>query len=348
MNTPALFHPARLVAFCGALGFAFATPAAAQTVTTVPVGVMTYAIPAGTPAAPSLTAISFQLYDQTPPNQGIGNGAVGQITADSTTKTTLINVANGGWVAGALSSNLAPYLLRITSGAKEGKFYRITANTATTLTISGMNSFDLGTTFQIVSAETLENFFVGTNALLGGSSAAESDVVYLFQGGSWVGYYFNTTNSRWLKTSGRSLSTDNFGSMMLHPESGLMIQRKGAALSLVYAGTVPNNQFNASIPNSGGFVTNSGFPVDTTLGSLALDLKLSGWVKSAQPLSADRVSLFQGGSWVSYYNNGTTWRKVSGRAADESGVKIAAGTSIIITKIGAAANSSDLIIVKPF
>jgi hypothetical protein len=347
MITSTKLNLAGVAALCVGLGFA-SLASAQTTVTTVPVGVMTYTIPAGTTAAPSLTAASLQLYDQTPPTQGIGSGVIGSIASDAVTQTTVINVANGGWIAGALSSNSAPYLLRITSSAKEGKFYLIKANTATSLTIAGINSLDVGTSFQLVSAETLENFFVGANALLGGTSAAVSDTVYLFQGGSWVGYYFNTTSAHWLKTTGRSLPTDNYGPTLLQPEAGFMIQRKAAAINLVYTGTVPNNQFNATIPNSGSTVTNYGFPVDTTLGSLALDSKIVGWVKSSQSINADLVSLFLGGSWVSYYNNGVTWNKVSGRASDESGTKIAAGTPIVISKKGAVANSSDLIIIKPF
>jgi uncharacterized protein (TIGR02597 family) len=350
MNTPALFHPARLVAFCGALGFAFATPAAAQTVTTVPVGVMTYAIPAGTPAAPSLTAISFQLYDQTPPSQGIGNGIIGAITLNTATLRTEITVTDANWISGALASSSAPYLIRITSGASSGKFFQVTANTSTNLTIPGVNQsgsgFAVGDSFQLIAAETLASFFTGSNALIGGTSASTSDIVYLFEGGSWVGYYRNTSTAtpQWLKAVGRSANSDN---IILHPEKGFVIQRKSAALNLVLSGVVPNDNFNAPIMNSGSTVTNSGFPVDYKLGTLGLESKL-GLIKNASASNADLVSIFQGGSWVSYYHTGSVWKKSVGRSSDEGSVLIAAGTPIIITKRGALANTTNLVINKPY
>ena len=84
---------------------------------------------------------------------------IGQRAAkiESFTATTITRSA-GGWT-GNLASPAAPWAVRLTSGAAAGKLYDISANTATTLTLSGATLTTLGVatgdSFELVALDNL-------------------------------------------------------------------------------------------------------------------------------------------------------------------------------------------------
>lgn len=325
-----------------ALFTTLAACAFAQTATTTPVGFMKFTIAGGTPTAPATTAISVPLHDVGGVS-GLSSGAISAIGA------TTITVNSAGWTAGALSVAAIPYAVCIKSGVGEGATLKITANTDSVLTVEVASLSSLGVVagdrFEIIPLDTLWTFF-GSNTLLGGTSATDADVVYLSSGGAWVGYYFNTSRGFWVRTTGAT--SINRNDTTLQPASGILIERRAAATEIVATGTVPSMKYRASVANSGNTLIHSGFPTDVTLGSLAVETLLPGWVSNSSAVTADWLYVMQAGAWVSYYNNGAHWRRTTGPDVDRSTVSIPAGSPILLFKKGTAVGATDLNRALPY
>ena len=316
----------------------------AQTATTVPVGAMTFTVAGGSVAVPSTTVISVPLHEEATLTSGVSTGVIASYTG------SVITVTNAGWTPAELASTTTPFMLQLKSGAGEGRFLPITANTNATVTVSGVDlateGVAAGDSFKIIPVDTLNTLF-GSTTLQGGSSPASSDLVYLFEGGAWVGYYYNTTKNFWVKTPG---PVTNKNDTVLKPDSGFMITRKGSSLLISFIGTVPSSKFKTTVVNAGSTLISTGFPVDTTIAGLSLDTKLAGWVKSSTAASADSVSIFSGGGWISYYYDPAKgfWRKTSGPATNQGSTPIPAGTLVLITKKGATAGTSSVTLPIPY
>jgi hypothetical protein len=338
MNSTPKFRYNRLIALCATLGFACL--ASAQTsVTTTPVGAMTYSIAPGTGTSRVTTAFTIPLSD-TPLAAGITKGIIASRTS------TTVTVTNAGWVAGALSASTAPYQLRITSGGAAGAFLAITANTTNTLTVSG---YDLSTMaavgdgFEIIPVDTLDSLF-GATTLVGGSTSASADIVYLGSN-TQTGYYYNTTLGRWVLVTGLS---SNKGAVQIPFSAAISISRlANIATPLTFTGTVPAVKYRSAVLNAGNTYCHSGFPADTTLGGLAINSKVAGW-KTGAKATADVLSIPSGAGWTSYYHNGTNWVLVTGLATSKNAVRIIAGMPIMISKKGTASGSADFINDLPY
>lgn len=309
---------------------------AAGITTTVPIGYMRIPLAGGTLGAPALSVLSIPMDDPTPPPIGVRAGRIDAFTADS-----LICNA-GGWTSN-LANPTAPWMVRITRGAGAGKTAEIAANTATTLTLRGVTVTSLGVaagvdTFELVPVDTLWSLF-GADILTGGASAAAADQVQVRSGATWLAYYFDTTLGFWRRTIGPATNANN---VRIAPQSGVQVLRRGPALSLTFTGRAPSLPYVVSVNNSSGTVIHTGFPVDTTLGALALHTLLPGWRSTALASTADVVSLFEGGTWTNFFHNGSQWRPVSGAAADSAARPIPAGTLIMIQRPGTATGTTDL------
>lgn len=328
-----------------ALSVAASTISFAQTASTVPVGFMTFAVSAGTPAAPVTTPIAMPLQDA-PAAAGAMSGYITSITSNSLT------VTGAGWTASALSDPTTPYMLRLTKGAAAGITFGISANTDSTLTLVGSDLTTLGVvtgagndTFEIFPVDTLFTLF-GTSTLLGGTSATNADVVYIMSGGAWVGYYFNTTRGFWVRTTGSTAINRN--ATILAPETGFLVERRGPALSLTITGRVPVCKFSANVLNSGNSLVHTGFPTSSTLGGFAVQTALPGWVTSPSAATADWLYVFSAGAWVSYYHNGTNWLRTTGPAINRDSIAVEAGAPVLLFKRGAAAGFSALTKALPY
>jgi uncharacterized protein (TIGR02597 family) len=321
----------RLIALC-ALTFA-ATLLAADVAYSPPAGGMTFGINGGTPSAPVTTDFSIPLLD----NPATGGASRGKITAITSTTLT---AADANWVPGALANAASPYAVRIGSGAAEGVTVGITANTADTLTISGRNLAQLGITvgtdtFQLIPIDTLNTLF-GSSTFLGGSSPAAADIVTV-SGTVQLSYYYNSSLNRWVRTSG---PTTDRGNIPLPPNTALSVTRKGPAFALTIVGRVPDTKLNVLVANSGSTYTNTGFPTDTTIGSLALQSSIAGWVSASSASEADILAVTSNGNWFYYFHNGTNWRRTTGPTTNRDSVVIPAGTPIQLFKRGSAAGES--------
>lgn len=319
---------------------------AVDTVTTVPVGYLKIDIAAGTVVAPVSTSFSIPLT-----GDALNTGAVaGRVTGVTASK---LKVTGAGWTDGALAVKAFPYAVRFTSGVNAGLTLVITANTAAQVTVS--SSVDLttlgiktgstsGDTVQIIPVDTLNSLF-GSDTLIGSNNPDTADKVYLGANDPKA-YYYNTELDRWVRTSG---ATTDRGNVQISPQAMVRVVRVGAATSLIFTGRVPETNFVNDIANSGKTFSSAGFPTDTTLGVLALQTKIPGWVASATPATADTVTIRTATSLRTYFYNGTHWLRTTDTAtANRDAVVLSAGTPFYVTRLGAATGTSRLTVTRPY
>jgi putative intracellular protease/amidase len=317
-----------------ALGCFCILKADTTSVATIPVGYMTVNIAGGTIAAPVTTRFAIPLVD-TPQAAGLAGGPVASVTANTLT------LASAGWADGALATAAFPYAVRILTGAQAGLTLLVTANTTDTVTVEGADLTTLGVVagdrLQLVPVDTLQSLF-GSDTLAGSTSAATADIVYLGSQ-SLLGYYYNTTLGRWVRTVGPTSDRSN---IMIPPESMVTVARTAAATSLVFVGRVPEAPFVATVANAGNTYLHAGFPSDTTLGGLSMQTILPGWLSASTASQADQLAVPTGAGWLSYYHNGTQWVRTTGPALNRDTVSVPAGTALLISKQGFAAGTSVL------
>jgi hypothetical protein len=116
--------------------------------------------------------------------------------------------------------------------------------------------------------------------------------------------------------------------------------RKSSPITLSFIGRVPDVRFKLAVSNPGLTYTHTGFPTDVTLGTLAMQSRLPGWVSAVSAANADTLSVGVGGVSVIYFHNGTNWQRTTGPATNRDGIIISAGVPIIIFKRSFNASSS--------
>jgi uncharacterized protein (TIGR02597 family) len=274
----------------------------AQTATTTPVGFITITLPDGT-STPSQTAVYFGLTDS-PTGSGVLVGKISGVSPNTITSS------GAGWTAGAFSIAATPYMVRITSGVATGTTWQVSTsvpNTAETLTLSdaGLDLVALGViandTFEILPLDTLATLF--TSELQGGQNETVADNVQLWNGNAWVTYFYNTTRSRWERAKFGTIAND----IVIRPDTGCIITRRGPAKSLVLIGRAPATDLRIRFGVTRESFVGT-FPYAKTLSQIGLQ-STAGWVASTTESLADKVMMWNGGAWVSYYFDGTNWRR---------------------------------------
>ena len=320
--------PLSLIAF-GAL----AVFAQAQ-VTTTAVGFNTVQIPAGSVATPSYTTLSFPL--------AAASQFTGPIASvDSATSFTMNGAA---WTANQFVSASAPCLAKVTSGTNVGRFFLITANTTSQLTVdlgSAPTITDLttalsvGDSVQVLPANTLGTLFGTTPSstpavqFVTGATASNADNVWVLSGQTW-GIYYNNGNN-WKKSG--SLANQN--NTIIFPDEGvLVVHTSSTPLSLTFTGTVPVTNEKSDISGSGSTFVANRYPVDQQLINLGIQ-SLPGWVNATSAAAADNVWAWNPTTlgWDTFYYNGNNWKK-SGSLSNQNSTIIPAGTAVIIIKNG--------------
>jgi hypothetical protein len=324
--------------------------------TTTPVGFMTVSVPAGT-ASPSNSTISVPLYNTPDFTNAVA-------TLDGTTLITpalpaapyyegKFTMTGANWTPSEFAGGANPRLVRVKGSvtpAHVGQTFLVSANTANQLSIilpSGVtdvsNVLSVGDSCEIVPANTLAKLFGpnlagATNAFVGypavsaanwfqtGVNSGVADNVLVWNGTTWDTYYNNNTN--W-KKAGSLLNQNN---VIIYSDDGLFVIRRAAtALSVTLAGTVPSTIEQTPLAGAGSTFLPNRFPVDTTLAQTGIR-STAGWITASSAGSADKVFVWEGTTWGTYYHNGTTWRK-AGSLANWDTKSIPAGTAVFITKI---------------
>jgi hypothetical protein len=322
---------------------------AQETATTDPVGFVTVGITAGTGSAKRSTLFSVPLME----TESIAGQVAGTITG--VTANTISN-SNAGWTPGALSQPATPYLIQITSGAAEGRLFLIassastggaivgTANTATAVTVSSADTAQVdltslgivpGTdTYKIYACDTLSSFFgtPATTGILGGTSAANADTVVVVVNGTTSTYFYNTTASRWARVFTGSPDASN---VPLVPYYGVQYSRLGnTALSFVVTGGVPTEPRKVAVKNSGTTLVSQFWPTESTLQSSGLSSVVTSGASAA---AADTVVLTSNGAALTYFYDGTNWRRVFTGSPISNTIPIPVGATVQIVRKGSAA-----------
>jgi hypothetical protein len=335
-----------LGALTALLAFGLGFQAQAQSVTTTPVGAMNYTISAGSLTSPVTTLLAIPMTDIVSVPSGLTSGIITSFTSNSFTNP------NGGWSSSLATAGSSPWMVKIVSGTAAGTLLSVVSNTSTTVTVSGADLSVLGVIagqdkFEFIAVDTLFSLF-GSDSLLGGPNWTSADNVYIMSSGTFIGYFYDTTLGYWRRVN--SGSTTNRNDIIIRPDTGVLIARRGEALNLTFTGRVPTTSYRAPISNAGTTTIHTGFPVAVTLNGLALNTNISGWRTSTNWALADQVYVFSAGSWTGFYHNGTVWRRAnSGSTLDRGGIEIEAGAPIqIFRPTGLAAGETNLVRALPY
>ena len=336
----------KLLPLLAALPLALSHAALAQNATTTPVGAMTYTIPAGSLVAPKLSSVSTPLFSQLPAEfVGTGTGKISGVTSNT------ITCSGGNWTTGSLAQAATPYLVRIKTGAAVGYVFQVSANTADTLTLltDGVDLTTLGVVtsglsqdaFEIHPGDTLLSFFGtgtsdgGNGTVMGGTSAANADLVTIHNGSAWKTYYYNLAKGQWQE------GNFNRNNVLLLPRMGITYQRRAVTpMTFTITGVVPDTDMKVRVNNGGASYISLSFPTDVTLGSSGLQ-NMPGFAKNTGNLAtADKIQVWNGSSWKSYNYNAANsqWREGN---FNRNSVIVPAGTPVQVVK-GSAATGSQL------
>jgi hypothetical protein len=335
----------------------------AQTVNSEPVGYVNVKISAGTGTAKKVSYVSLPLLDKELSITGKTQGTITGVTSTTITDST------AGWTAGALSSPATPFLIGIKSGTAIGRIFHIassaatggavsgTANTATTVTISSLDTGSgitdlaaagvaVGDSYEIYGCDTLSSALgsPSTTGVTSGSTTAAADSVVLVVNGSAVTYIHNGT--RWSKVA---LGTPDASNVPLLPNYGFAYSRLGNTdINLTSTGYVPTTARKLQIKNSGVSLLAQFFPVDSTLQSIALQ-NIPGWTSNANSTLADKVILVSStGAATTYFYSGSGWKKVALGTPAADTTAIPAGSMIFINKLGTTSGYSTLSQALPY
>ena len=314
----------------------FAQSVSAQKASTAPAGAMTYSFNATTTA--TVTPLSIPLI-ATPVYTG----------KPSLVMPNALTVSGATWVSGSFALPSQPYFVRLATGCQAGRMMKVTANTATTLTLDMTDNSTLATlltspnwavytsdTFEIIAGDTLATLFgdnTTTNplAFVAGTSELDADTVALFNKttGLWDTYFFNSTLNAWT-LKGDAVTTRN--NTVIYPENGVLITQQASRLpsDFTVVGAVPNVAplTKLALPASSIFA-NSRYPIDSSL-------NFSVWTKGTSALNSDTVSIYNKntGVWDVYYqqiSNGQ-WRLKGDTITDKSSTVISSGSVLGVTK----------------
>jgi len=260
--------------------------------------------------------------------------------AEESTSITASTLAQSGasWTADQWTTE--PHLAYITNenGAEEA--FLITSHTADTLTLSA--TFDLTSRygdgaganarrFMIVKSQTFGSLFGTSSVELQTGSLSTADLFYIWDDGGWVTYYHNATN--WKKTGSFANANDD----VIFPDEGMFMLRRGAGdLSFVFTGSVPTKPQVSTIPGGELTMLGSRYPVGTTVAQLGLQ-NLQGW-QNGSVSSGDRFFLWSGGTWLTYYYNGTNWKR-SGSFSSVDDEAIPENAMIFVLRESASASA---------
>lgn len=225
-----------------------------------------------------------------------------------------------------------PHSLLILTGANRGTAVRISANTASSITlataISGLQ--DNVDEFSVIPEWTFGNLFgTGPNpsGLASSADSNQADIVYIDNGNGSLVQYFHT-GANWRSVVGAPTSRNNFSLGGLNGGC-LVLKRSAGDVTFRIHGVLRSGRHIATIA-SGFSVVSYTEAGNTTLGTCGL---VPGVLASdASSSVADIVYVPGASGLVQYFHNGTNWRKVAGSPANQNGLPIKAENALIINK----------------
>jgi hypothetical protein len=302
------------------------------------------------------------------------SGVVTQKVASG--KTTLLGLPNvkvlaSGTVAGVSGNNLtlssavsiaslgsAPKAIKITSRVNQqagstnayGISARITASSGETVTAALSTPPNVGDEFIIYQLNTIASLFGATNTagLTAAAAPGTADILYLTNEGALVGYFYNSSASKWRLLNDPSGADQN--NTIIEPTAGAMIVRRSAGLPEIFirlSGEMLPGRQVARLGGSGFSIINNPFFISTTLGESGLASSLNG---GSGPGTADILYLEEAGELVGYYYKnsglgGTGWRTLGDGSTDQGDVILSTGKAFLLKdQVGTAG----FILPEPF
>ena len=332
----------------------------AQSVVTDPVGFMNF-----TPA-PSANGTTRKFTVASFPLQG-ASAWTGSVA--STPGATTLSGSSAAWTANqyAASGGFATYVARVKSGNGVGRIFPIVSNTTTTLTVqlpstvtNLATTVSTGDSFEILPVNTLGSLFgstAGTVQFKQNTLENLADLVYLWNGSAWVGYWYDPTLPGWVSEGDQF--TD-YSTTPVYSTQAIWVARISTAsttISYSINGTVPTTSSLAlAVPGTSTstrvftFVSNP-FPADVTLDSLNFR-SLPSWASNSLENSADVVYLWNGSAWVGYWYDPTLpgWVSEGDQFTDYSTTAIPAGTGVWVARKSSSSTSESALvsITKPY
>ena len=234
---------------------------------------------------------------------------------------TITNAGSGYTTVPEVTVDCGPYLVRVTESGSdnEGRSFLISANTATTVTVSNPNSETISSIFEtdfeveIIRASTLGEAFGTETPLLTSGKAYSADLVYLWDmaSGFYSPYYHHVGTSRigrgWYNQLIRSRTPSN--DTVLWPDEGFIIARKtNSALNLASDGAVLSTDQKMQLPAAGKqFVMNNPFGTDILFTELFSPTSIGTGNTKFKPATdasgdtGDNVFLLAGSTWTKYW-----------------------------------------------
>ena len=352
MKTPRSSRHGFGAALAALLGLGFGLQVSAETVTSVPVGVMRVVIAPAPVSGTKITTFSPSL--RLPVSESFVGKYVGKVT--SLTSTTLSD-ATAAWAVGALSQAATPYYIKLTSGAAAGAMWQVSttaANTASSVTILNLSGRDpltagalVGDAYEIIPADTLSTLFAGLESQIGGLNIDAADNVKLHDGASWRTFYYNSSAGvqQWREGS----SSFNRNNIIVRPNSGVIYTRRGQTpIALTVMGLVVIGSEKFVVQSTGASFIGGVYPVDRQLVSLNLQSMPGFVVNSGDLNAADKVKFYDGSSWRLLSYNGSQWREGASNF-NRNTLLVPAGTPVIIERgVGAAGNAVLATVPAPY
>ncbi len=326
----------RSIAAIVALSFAalaVQNASAQTTATTIPVGFITKTIPAAPDAAtPSNTTLSIPLF-QTADFQS-------SVVSTPAPGSNVIGLTSAAFTLNQFTTT--PHLLRVKTGTLTGKFWTIALHDATTVTVNEPNGGAAGNLTGLLAGDSCEilpaNTFGSTFANIAGLGTGTSvngagvDNILVWNGTSFVAYFYHSTNNRWQR--GISNATND----ILFPDDTVFFIRKvTSSLPITLMGTVPSTAERTElIGSSNNFIANR-FPTDSTLGATGLE-NTTGWVKGTSVNGVDNVLLWNGASFDAYFYHSTNNRWQKG-ISNATAAPISAATGFFVVRSAGTTDS---------
>jgi hypothetical protein len=222
------------------------------------------------------------------------------------------------------------YIIRVTQSgsAYEGRFFLISSNTATTVTVdpSGLAKkldgsdetvaeiFETDFEVEIIRASTLGEIFGTETPLVASGNAYNSDLIYLWDMAS--GYYkpfYHVSPGTTRKPKGwynrLSRKKTPLNDTVILPDQGFIIARRtNSALNLSSDGSVLSTDQKMQLPEGGNqFVMNNPFGVDILFAELFSPTSIGAGNSKFKPATdasgdtGDNVFLLAGSTWTKYW-----------------------------------------------
>jgi uncharacterized protein (TIGR02597 family) len=306
-----------IAAFSSLLFLTGAIANAQSKVSTKPVGFTSVVVDAGKVAALSLPLNYAPDY----------HGVISSLGSHT------VQTSFAGWSVNTYGPfDTLPHVIRMLTGAAQGRQFKIEGNTADTLTLSSSYGnlsaiLAVGDEYQIVKAPTLQSLFGATApSLLTNSDPDLADSVLLRGEFGWLTYYNDGT--QWLR-QGAGEATQNHVAVPL--EAGLLLVRRSSSpFNFLLIGSAPTTDLKSDLLANRATLFGNRFPVERHLSDLKVNT-LAGWLASNDPNVADKVLIRGSFGWLTYYYNGSQWlRQGAGPGAQNPAVEV--GISVLIAR----------------